>query len=79
MQAVLKPLSLALRIDNKGGASSKLTRQLRTGFLEVFFVWLSESSPSFQRPKCLGLGGDNGHKTKVLTKSTPATLEGDYI
>lgn len=44
MQAVLKPLSLALRIDNKGGASSKLTRQLRTGFLEVFFVWLSESS-----------------------------------
>lgn len=40
MQAVLKPLSLALRIDSKGGASSKLTRQLLTDFLEVFSVWL---------------------------------------
>lgn len=36
MQAVLKQLSLALRINNKGGVSPKLTRQPLTDFLEVF-------------------------------------------
>lgn len=84
MQAVLKSMSLALRIDNKGGVSSKLTRQLLTDFLEVFSVWLSESpwsswAPmlSFQRPMRLCLGGDNSPKTKVHPKRrTPAIFEG---
>lgn len=60
MQVVLKPLSLALRINNKGGVSSKLTRQLLTAFLEVFSAWLLELSwsswaptLSFQKPVCL--------------------------
>lgn len=50
MQAVLKPLSLALRINNKGGVSSKLTRQLLTDFLEVFSVRLLESQWSSWSP-----------------------------